>query len=322
MGPDTAGGPVEISALLANALLTGSHIRPGQNRYILFWSLGTALVIIICIYFLRPTAFLITGLLAPVLCAAVFGWSFAISGYWIDPLIASGSCFAGAGLMFCIKTVIICRGARRFRTAYGPAVSQPALRNLISEGRPLVSEKIVARAVILALKDSSLLAAEDREDPLEAAQALAQFRAKARQALFDAGAVIIGHEGAAILASFGSPLERFFPGNEPGAALPENKTAGLINELLQDNQNWRLGIDSGECVFSWSPETGYTANGRPVVRARFLLSMTARFNVRAIITDSVRENINLPVRRLGALNRGGKDREKFYELPVENKEQG
>jgi hypothetical protein len=94
------------------------------------------------------------------------------------------------------------------------------------------------------------------------------------------------------------------------------KAAGFISALVGEApSSWCFGMDYGECAFSWSAETGFIANGRPVVRARILASLAPRYKARIIISNTVREKVNYPVRKLHVL--GGTDTgtgEAFYEL--------
>jgi class 3 adenylate cyclase len=173
------------------------------------------------------------------------------------------------------------------------------------------------------------LALEDRGDPLAGVRAAGIFREKAAEFFKKAGAVIIGMDGDLVLAAFGSPLERIvLEASKAGprynddpldrsAHNPAVRAAGVIAELVtgsQEAMSWRFGIDIGECAFSWSGLAGYTASGRPVVRARILSNLAPRYKVRAIISESVSEGLrDIPARKLNALaSRDGK--EYFYEL--------
>jgi class 3 adenylate cyclase len=347
MGPPPAAGnvesgAVESSALLANALLTGRCITPGQSRYILFWSLIIVLIILTCLRSLQPMVVLFSGLAAALLCVAGFGWSFIISSYWIDPLIPAASCVAGTLVIFALRLLIIQRGARRFRHAYGSVVGKSCLPELIKAGRPPLDGVIIARAAIIAVKNPGLLSREDHEEPVRSAIAASRFRGAVADVFKKAGAAILAFEGDTVLACFGSPPERVYLelmnttetqyGDDPKAHSnhhPAIKAIGFVTELLQhapppaagrDEDSavdaWRFGIDCGDCAFSWSAETGYIANGRPVVRARILASLTPRYHTQAIISDSVREQLNLPARKLSVLKQDNGESEKFYELPV------
>jgi hypothetical protein len=253
---------------------------------------------------------------------AGFGWSFVITGYWIDPFLSTGGCLAGVLFIFLLRTGISRRGARRFRIAYGPSVSQSALRQLISAGRPRLSQSIVSKAAIIALKDTSFPGREDRDEPQQAAKALGEFRKKAKELFTAAGAAVVGYEGNVIIASFGSPLEWIcFESAENPLLYDINyarEACDFVAEILRDgNVPWRFGIAYGDCVFSWAAETGYTANGSPVVRARILLSATARMNSSALIGSSVSDELETPLKRLGVISlEGSESRETFYELPL------
>jgi len=108
MGPATLGG-VEIpesSALFANAMLTGRSISPGQSRYVIIWSLASALAVLALIHLLGSRVILALGLAGSLLCFAGFGIAFIVSGHWIDPFISMGAVLGGALFLsvsrFCI----------------------------------------------------------------------------------------------------------------------------------------------------------------------------------------------------------------------------
>jgi hypothetical protein len=303
MGPVSAGesGPLESSALLANSLLTGSHITPVQGFYVICWSLAAAFVLLCGIHILRPAAILIAGSASALLCAAGFCGSFIISGYWIDPFIPVAAVLAGTLVMFMIKLAILRRGARRFRMAYGPAVHKNCLRELIRSGRPSLTDSITVPAAVIAIKDPLFQTREDQEKPLEAARAAAEFRSVVAPLFKQAGAAIIAYEGDTILACFGSPPERIWleRNKTPYTAKAAVQAARFITELLrQGPRPWHFGLDWGDCTFSWSEETGYTANGRPVLRARLLASLDSRYRAQVIISGAVRAQLSVPVRKL------------------------
>jgi hypothetical protein len=89
----------------------------------------------------------------------------------------------------------------------------------------------------------------------------------------------------------------------------------MVKQLLNsDKYSWRFGVDAGKCTFSWSPETGFTVNGRPVGRAKILASKNARFETRALVTEVVREATNLNIKKIGTLR---DEYDAFYELTVD-----
>ena len=305
MGPAANG---EYCALLANVMITGSHIRPAYDRYALYWSIAAVFVMLLIIFRMRPAVLLFAGLGLCALTAAIFGWVFIFTAYWIDPTIVFCSSITGAYIIFCCKCVTLGHRARRFRAAYGVSVPPDVLRELISLGRPKVGETVVNYAAVIAIRDFNLLGREDREKGKDAGRARRMFSSAVKEKVFGSGAIIAGFEGDTILVCFGSPLEK------TGSVYddPVNRAYSLVEDLLlSEKVSWRFGIDSGECTFYWSPETGYTVNGRPAVRAKILASKTARFKVRALITDSVREKNILNVKKIGALS-GESD--SFYEL--------
>jgi len=311
MGPAISASSIPVSsALLANALLSGRSITPGQSKLIVLWSLLVSFFILACIHRLRPILLFITGLAISLLCVAAFGFSFIISGYWIDPFIPSAAMLGGT-LFLCVAGFCISYGRMlRFRLAFTGLVNNHMLRRLVRIGRPPLAETLSAQAVIIAVKNAGMSGKEDRESPLEAAQAAAEFRREFSRIFRRHGALILGIENDIALACFGSPPQRLC-----GEAVthPAALAIPCIRELFNNPRtaNWRLGIEAGECSFSWSEETGYTAHGRPMIRARLFTSLASRYNVQAIIGETARKSSGLNLRKLASL--AGDD---FYELPV------
>jgi len=309
MGPDNN---TAYSAALANVLITTNHIKPVYERYILFWSITAAFIILLIIFKMRPLLMLFAGLSSCAAAALAFGLFFIFTAYWIDPIIVFGSSAAGTLVVFYCKCTILRYRARRFHDAYGAAVSADVLKELIRRGRPRVSEISFAKAAVIAIKDTNLLKTENREKPHEAGNAQKAFFTTAKKILFDSGAVIAGYEGDTILACFGSPLCKDND-NVNGIVNHTANACLLVKELLDDNErkSWRFGIDAGECTFSCSPETGFSVNGRSVVRARVLVLKTVRFNVRSLVTAAVREKTNSIIKKIGSFNNGD---DVFFEL--------
>jgi class 3 adenylate cyclase len=316
MGPTlpaagSGGASIPVSsALLANALLTGHCITPGDSKFIVLWSLVVSFFILACIHRLRPILLFMAGLALTLLCAAAFGFSFIISGYWIDPFIPSAAILGGTLFLSVCGFCISYGRMLRFRLAYAGLVNNNMLSRLVRMGRPPLSETLSAQAVIIAVKNAGMSGREDRELPAEAAKAAAEFRREFSRIFRRHGALILGIENDVALACFGSPPQRLC-----GEAVthPAALAIPCIREILNNplTAAWHLGIDAGECSFSWSEETGYTAHGRPMVRARIFTSLAVRYQVRAIIGESARRSSGLTLRKLASL--AGDD---FYELPV------
>jgi hypothetical protein len=311
MGPmfPAPGIPVS-SALLANALLTGRCITPGHSKFIILWSLMVSFFILACIHRLRPILLFITGLAVALLCAVVFGFSFIISGYWIDPFIPAAAILGGT-LFLCVCGFCISYGRMlRFRLAYTGLVNNNMLKRLVKMGRPPLSETLSAQAVIIAVKNAGMSGREDRDSPLEAAHAAAEFRREFSRIFRRHGALILGIENDIALACFGSPPQRLC-----GEAVthPAALAIPCIREIFNNplTADWHSGIEAGECSFSWSEETGYTAHGRPMIRARIFTSLAVRYQVQAIIGETARKSSGLNLHKIASL--AGDD---FYELPV------
>ncbi|GHV02571.1 hypothetical protein FACS189485_03350 [Spirochaetia bacterium] len=339
LGPGPSGGASgdgalsrsEASAVLANTILSGRAIDPGQGRQILFWSLLASVLCLLIIIRLRPPAALITGLVLSLLTGAAFSWSFIISAYWIDPFIPVSAMLAETLLVFSLFQGIIRRGARRFQLAYGPYVSKACLNQLLRIGRPLPSELISARAAIIAVRKQGLLSQEDRGNSLAGAAAAAAFRERVSRLFKKAGGVIIGCDGDLVLGCFGSPLERAASGGikaDPYARSPSIlavRASNFIADVMAgtaaapdkaETAAWTFGIDIGECSFRYLPVSGYSAFGRPVVRARILSGLAPRYKVQVVVSALVSESLsNMPVRRLNVLKeQDGSEGEAFFQL--------
>ncbi|MDR2717658.1 MAG: hypothetical protein LBB89_06295 [Treponema sp.] len=298
-----------VSALFANALLTGRCITPGESRLILILSVVVSFIALACIHTLRPVLVLIAGTIMTLICGAGFGTHFIINTYWIDPFISMAACLGGTLFLTVSRFCIGYSRMLRFRLAYGPAVSNDMLKQMLKAGRPLLSETLCTQAAIIAVKNPGMSGREDRGTPLKTAQAAAEFQEEFSRIFKRKGALILGFENDIALACFGSPPERVCR-NE--MAHPAARAVNCIGEILKEplSAQWCFGLESGECAFSWSKKTGYTANGRPMIRARLLASLAMRYQVRAVIGESAKESSDILARKLSSF--AG---ENFYKLP-------
>jgi len=296
------------SALLANTLITGSHVKPVDEKNTLIFSFTAVFTVLLITFYLRPVFLLPFGLLSSVLTAAIFTFIFFNYSYWIDPLIPFAASVTGVLLIFIIKYAYLNYRARSFRMAYRTAVSKDVLKNLIKQGRPRLSEINDVFAAVIAVKDINLLSKEDNEKSRDKGKARRSFYAAAKKAIFSRGAVITGYEGDTILVCFGSPVDKSYH--------PVSKACNFAREIIKKEKlTWRFGIDAGMCSFSWSQETGYCVSGRPAVRARVLVSKTLRLKAKALVTDNVLEKIHMDADKIGVI----KDESgSFYELPLTN----
>jgi class 3 adenylate cyclase len=316
-------GP-ETSLVLANSLLTGRAIGPAESRRVLLASFLAALPVILIVLRLGPWGGLAAGCILISLVGAGFSWAFVLLGCWIDPLIPLGASLAAVLTVFSLSLVLVSRGARRFRLAYGPYVNKSCLKHLIATGRPALPERIPVKAAVITIREAGLLFREDRAEPLAGAAAVKEFRETAAQLVKKAGGVIVGCDGDTVQACFGSPLERIGagPSQDPYAHYTRTPAVRAV-EFIADIRatapkaaSWHFGIDTGECAFGYMPVSGYSAFGRPVVRSRILSGLTSRYKARTIISESVNGELrDIPVRKLNVLKeQDGSAGEAFYRL--------
>ena len=295
----------EYSALLANVLITGSHIKPANERAVIFWSVISSLIVLVFIFLMRPVILLPSGIFLSFLSALVFAGVFTYFSYWIDPIISLNASLSGTIIIFSAKCAYLNYRARTFRYAYRTSVPKDVLKDLINTGYPRLSQVTNSFTAVIAIKDANLLGREDKENSSDAGRVKRAFYSTAKKFIFNSGAIVAGYEGDTILACFGSPIDRSYH--------PVTKACGFVNELLKNDKiSWHFGIDAGNCSFFWSAETGFTVTGRPAVRARILVNKTARFKTRSLVTNAVLEKIHKDGKKIGSFN---DESGEVFELP-------
>jgi hypothetical protein len=339
LGPP--GPDLENSAVLANTLLTGALIKNGSERDALILAAAGACAILAGLCLLGPWVSLILGLVLSASLCAAFSCHFVLSASWTDPLIPAAAALSGVLFSFAFALLAKRRAAARFRLAYGPRMESGCLRRLIRAGRPFPSETVTVNAAIVAVRNGDLSGVENRSGPGESAAAVAAFREAALRLFGESGAVMTGVEGDLAMFALGSPLERQAlkmtkkgrpyddsdtepdsPGAGvaagPGAPLsPGARAAALALDILNNTpgtDSWRFAVDAGECCFSWSAASGYTASGPAAVTARVLSNLCSRYKTRFMVSGRVAGKLgDIPVKKLGALvDQTSGEREEFY----------
>jgi class 3 adenylate cyclase len=320
--PEPVPTDAEAAAVLGNTILSGRAVALLPGRYTLLWSLLTVLLTLFLVRRQGPVPTLITGVFMAALAAAVFCCGFVFTQYWADPLIPAGSAAAGTLASFLCAVAVKRKNTTAIRRIYGTAVAPEYLGRLVKAGLP--GEVVRAKAAIVAIRLGGLLAAESAEDPLDSAVKTRAFRETAARRFTRIGGVVVGMDGDLILIAFGSPAERAATRRGKtappcGRDNPEASAVGFTLDFLAETPeaaSWRFGIDSGDCAFSCTELSGYTASGRPVVRSRILSGLASRYHARILISARVSERIEgFLTRRLDALTGAdGKDRETFYEV--------
>ena len=320
----------EASALLANSILTGRAVRPGENIYLLLGAMVWALLTCFFIKSLSPALTLGIGALLTVLIGAGFSWSFIFSGIWLPPLVPAAASGTGVLISFFWSQIAKRRYIRRFRLAFGPCVSHSCLRSVLRAGSPLPSQIATVWTTVVAIKKSDPAALRDSTDPRSSAQTVLDFQEKVSELFKKAGGTITGTDGDLVTVCFGSPLERVFLGSKKEAspyegniharAAPALRAVDFVSEIKRRPEcaSWNFGLDMGNCTYSWTPLSGYTALGIPIQRARILSRLTGRYRAHIIISSAVNEVLpELAVKRLDTLKGiEGPGDEPFYRLTV------
>jgi class 3 adenylate cyclase len=316
---------VEASTLLANSILTGQAIKPADYRFLLFGTLFSALFVCLILKSRSPASALGTGLFLTLLVGTGFSLSFILSGFWLDPQVPAAVCAVAVLFSFSFALIAKSRYSRRFRLAYGPAVSRSCLKSVIRAGKPLPSQAVSTGAAVVAIKKTNQVVTEKPQNTRE----LISFQEKISELFKKEGGTIIGTEGDLVTVCFGSPLEKVFtrgrkkkPANEDSIKTAARNAVSLVCEIARRPEfaSWNFGIDIGSCNFAWTAVSGYFALGTPVQKAKVFSRLASRYKAQIVISASVDEVLlDLPAKKLDVLKRkGGSEEEAFYQLIPEN----
>nr|AGS53645.1 hypothetical protein [uncultured bacterium contig00086] len=320
---------VEASALLANSILTGRVIKPGQFLYLLIGSLASAFLICFVIKSFGMASTLGAGFLLTLLAGAGFSFAFLFTGIWLDPLAPIGAGTAGVLVSFLWITIAGLRYSRRFRLAYGPYISRQCLKGIIRAGKPLPSQSITVKAAMIAIKNTDPAFFDNT--PAFHSRAVLAFHKMTADIIKKAGGTIIGLEEDIVTFCFGSPLERVFLSDNNKASpyeaniyardAPAIMAVNIVTEIAgnPECEHFCFGLDAGNCSFAWSPLSGYFALGAPVQKAKLLSRIAGHYNTRIIISSEVNEAVpDLPVKKLTLRKKDGTEGEVFYSLMAKN----
>jgi hypothetical protein len=274
--PDT-----QVSAELANAILSGVSVVPAQERYILLCAI---VVSFLCVFILRTPAPFMTLVVGFSLCTAVligFSYSFILTSIWLNPLIPLSGAVFGTLSSVLFSLILKLRHRRTIRVCYGPFVSKPLLKQLLRacDAEPRCLKK--AEAAIVAVKNPALF---HSQKSVHTAKALVKFRSEARSFFLEKGAVIAGVDGGTIIAAFGSPLEKANKAKKKSAESPAVRAEKAIEEMTLNGSKWFFAADYGEYAFAWTPLSGYAAYG--VQNVVSLLSQCPKQKKRVLFSDN------------------------------------
>jgi class 3 adenylate cyclase len=329
----------EVSAILANTLLTGSAVTPAGFNTLWPWCLGISGIVLFIIMKSSPVFTFVTGLILMLLEGTVFAFGFVFTAYWIDPLLPALTLAAGIAASGITAASMKSRSARRFRMAYRSHIAPHYLKQVIRMESPRPEETRLVKAAIIAVRWPDLRLREMRDPPGTSADELRAFREAVFRHFTRTGGVFLGAEGDLALIAYGSPLERIclnslraeMPYEDEAQARsnhsPAAKAVGAVLDLIAGGRRagpavaepWTFGIDSGECVFGWAEQGGYTAFGPPVIRARTLASLTSRYQARILVSAGVIEKTEgVLSKKIDVLrDREGTTQEAFYRLITE-----
>ncbi|GMO46543.1 MAG: hypothetical protein Ta2B_28150 [Termitinemataceae bacterium] len=320
---------VYTSALLANSLLTENFVRTESLQRTLLFSLIAIFTFLIICNACNFFSSLAICIFAPILNIAVFAYSFILTSLWIDPFIPAVSVLTGTAASALFVLVIINKRAMGIRRAIDPFVPQSYIKPVIKENSFLEKDE-AASACIVVVRNPDLSSYENRLEAKDFSRMQKEFRETISKIFLKGGAVIIGCGSDSIIFAFGSPPElsaasktkRRLKQTSASQSNPVDNACKTVGKLYKNTKDQiccscRCGIDAGECVFSYSRLTGYTAAGSPVLRARVLSTLTVKSNVNVLISKYAADKIDTSMYKalkdgLSEKTSGGEDL--FYEL--------
>jgi class 3 adenylate cyclase len=333
-GTRSSGNPgeTEAAALFANSFLTGNTITPVKDVEIIFWIF---LWIFFLSFFIRNANIIVTiilGIIAAMLSIVFFSSLFVYWDLWIHPAIPVGSILCATLVTIVLDLFFKRRLELELRRAYSPYVSSSMLKKIIKRTVPEPWETLTSYSAIAAVRSSAVHNSESKDSPVMAALAVRKFRDEVSELFKNEGAVIIGSDGDLVLAAFASPLERsalrdagiahqyMKTPDDNEKVNPADKAISAVQAILNMNIDvgtWTFGIDIGECAFTYSDASGYSAFGHAVVKARILSSLAHKYNAKILISENVTLRSKLPIetRQLDILvERELGTKEAFFEL--------
>jgi hypothetical protein len=245
---------------------------------------------------LGPAASFAAGTALAALAFGVTAGVFLAQGIWLNPLWAA----FGAAAAAAASLLTLYAGIYRISVTK----REPAHVDRI-QGQP-------ARLAILALRQIWDPAPRDGgcdDNGRDPSAAMDGFHRLAMKEITMRGGQVLGNEDNILLAGFSGDRS---PADAACAA-----AVAIIQAASARNEDWRCGLDSGDCSISRSDSSGITASGRPVVYARLLSGLAVKYGYNILVTDSlVREaGDSWEIRRLDALvEKTSGAEETFYSL--------
>jgi len=311
-------GSADISALLANSLLTGNSIEVEPKNGVLFYSfiaLGAAAILT---FFLPPSATFFIGILLSALAWFVFAERFIQFGVWLDPVIPAAAAFSAAFASYIIALIARASMSASLKRTFGAIMPREKLIRLIKSRKALPEDYKTVRSTVVAIYNSDFKK-NSVDNSFIAAKIYKKFTSEVSEVFIEGGALIISSSSDTVLAVFDSPLDEIIQkksflakllsdgdgGEGSKGKSPKNsvlKAAKLISELPEDNTRtgrWLFGLDFGECTYLRSPTGTYTAQGKVIDRAIELSRLCVDYDVKAIASmTAANKLINFPLRAL------------------------
>jgi hypothetical protein len=305
-------GDAEKSALLVNGIITGRYIENVSGRPYFFVSFLTGLALSAAAAFLGVLPALAAGFLGVVLFAAAASAAFLSFGLWIDPAGPLAVVFAvtlvSVLFRYCTISLQPLSPAARDTPTAGPPAGKPFPKEHPSR------EVLSAVAAIVAVRNGGNLPQGILRDRARRAREHRAFRERTGRQIIESGGVVIGVDGAVVLAAFGAPsgtevsasaevpsgtevsASGDSPGGQPTTAQDLARLAGkavldMIGTDPSIDDGRRYGVDIGVCSFFYSEFGGYSAEGSPLVHARMLSGLAMKHRCRVLVTRRIKDAV-------------------------------
>lgn len=283
---------------------------------------------------------LVGAFVAPLATSGLAVIVFVYRGLWLDPGAVFVVVAAATAGSLGVELVSRRRVVAWLRRHTGNRLPD-ALIAALAAGHTLPStEDTSVEAAILTVRQAG--AAERQtgtglpfevDDDAKLVSRRRDFQEAAAAAIKKRGGVILSAEGFMVSAGFGTPLQLLRRGKPEQAArqafmaamdlaLEGPPDGGPPDGEPPSGGAWLVGIDWGECRFTYAPMHGYGAFGHPVKYAHILSGLATKYGCVVLVTDRAlaRAGEGWKTRRRDSLvEKASGEEQAFHELSVQTR---
>jgi class 3 adenylate cyclase len=278
--------------VVANSVLVDKHLLAPIGWYRIFMLTAAGLLLAIM---LAPFTVAKTGILAPallILVSALFPALLLFGDIWFDPISVT-TVLIGSTVASVVAAMVSQWSVER--TLTGRAVYRlpsPLLKQAFRRGGLPNKARQRRSATVVVVAPVARFEPDAPGDRGREADEPASFHKEIARRIRKLGGVVLGEEGATILALFETPgaTDHFLDGRRrsahAGLARDACETAKeLLSASLRGSYALRCGVDLGELMFYISPIGGYRATGPAITYARRLCVLARKHGRRVLFGE-------------------------------------